>query len=176
MGERISEKYGKEPGILTEYMDFLVEKRELSPSTAYNYYMLLRSLAKYLKHERAHLDCAPNEVVLHRVSIDDMASISETEWKRYLSYYCYTLKEKPGSFALRISVVHGFYNWLAVKTSSAPITFIMDTQRPAKEMKEQKTVTPALEKQICDSLNSREFATRNICIVKMVLRCGIGLQ
>ena len=89
MGERISEKYGKEPGILTEYMDFLVEKRELSPSTAYNYYMLLRSLDKYLKHERAHLDCAPNEVVLHRVSIDDMASISETEWKRYLSYYCY---------------------------------------------------------------------------------------
>ena len=36
MGERISEKYGKEPGILTEYMYFLVEKRELSPSTAYN--------------------------------------------------------------------------------------------------------------------------------------------
>ena len=55
MGERISEKYGKEPGILTEYMDFLVEKRELSPSTAYNYYMLLRSLAKYLKHERAQI-------------------------------------------------------------------------------------------------------------------------
>ena len=41
MGERISEKYGKEPGILTEYMDFLVEKRELSPSTAYNYYICL---------------------------------------------------------------------------------------------------------------------------------------
>lgn len=176
MSERISEKYGKEPGILTEYMDFLVEKRELSPSTAYNYYMSLRSLAKYLKHERAHLDCAPDEVVLHRVSIDDMVSISETEWKRYLSYYCYTLKEKPGSFALRISVVHGFYNWLAVKTSSDPIAFIMDTQRPAKEIKEQKTVTPALEKQICDSLNSREFAARNICIVKMFLRCGIGLQ
>ena len=30
-------------------------------------------------------------------------------------------------------------------------------------------MTPALEKQICDSLNSREFATRNICIVKMFL-------
>ena len=58
---KMSDHYEKEPGILSEYLDYLADNNIVSRQTAYNYYMLLRLLAKFLKHRRKNMDCQPDE-------------------------------------------------------------------------------------------------------------------
>lgn len=175
MPVKLSAKYAREPGILVEYMDYLVETRKISSETAYNYYTLLRSFSKYLKNIRANLDCAPDETVLHRVTTDDMLLLTQEEWESYVDYRCLKLHDKKQSFSLRISVIRGFYKWLAVITATEPKEFIMNARRPIPDEQKFTDITPRLEKEICDSLTGKN-AARNICIVKMILRCGIGLK
>lgn len=172
---KLSDKYAREPGILAEYMDYMVEVRRISSETAYNYYTLLRSFAKYLKNTRSKLDCAPEETVLHRVSAEDMLSLTLEEWKSYMDYRCLTLHDKKHSFSLRISAIRGFYKWLAVMTGTEPKEFIMNARRPVPDEKQYPDITPRLEKEICANLTGKN-AVRNICIVKMILHCGIGLK
>ena len=77
--EKMSDLYEKEPGVLSEYMDYLADNNIVSRQTAYNYYMQLRLLAKFLKHRRNNMDCLPFEVEMNSVSRDEMMAI--TEWE-----------------------------------------------------------------------------------------------
>lgn len=176
----LSDSYGKEEGILKEYLDYLHIGAKLEPSTCYNYYMTLRSLAKFLKHMRNHMDCQPDEVIMANVIIEEMVSISQDEWWAYLDYVQFTECEAANSFAVRISIVRGFYEWLANDRGCQLVTYVVETKRPVTKRQPFIFVTDEMLQRICDQFYERdnydkELTTRNICILKIALYCGLGL-
>lgn len=171
----MSALYEKEPGILSLYMDALCDELDRSRDTAYNYYMTLRSLAKFLKRVRNGLECMPDEVIMHGVTAEEMLAITKEEWFDYLDYYEHTCHEAKTSFAVRISVVRGFYRWLTKKYGQEPPPYIENTERPIVPRQPYTTVTEAMEAKILENLNG-EMLMRNACIIRIFLRCGLGLQ
>lgn len=172
----MSNTYARENGIMGVYMDYLYVDAGLAKTSAYNYYVTIRSLAKFLFHERYHMDCEPDEVVLSTVSASDFLTISETEWCNYLDYCQYTNKQTDGSFAVRISVIRGFYQWLQTETNEAVPIFILATKRPDIPVPSDfRIVTRRMADQLCENMEG-ENALRNICIVRLCLVTGIGLS
>ena len=171
-----TKNYIKEPGVLASYLYHLVDESDVSTSTAYNYYMNLRLLAQYLKHERKNMDCEPDEVVMVNVSDDEMLSITEDEWDDFLDYCRFTRNESTGSYAVRISIVRGFYCWLCeVHASDVPV-FIAQAKRPHMvRTKESVEVNEEQKDAIIEHLTG-DFATRNASIILLFLRCGLGLN
>lgn len=171
----MSSAYGKEEGILLPYLDYLYEVEELAKSTAYNYYITVRTLAKFLKHRRNHMECEPMEVVMSRVTQAEMASITEEEWEDYLDYFELTVKEARGGFAVRISIIRGFYRWLELEHNEPMPPFIEAAARPRVIRTDFTMVTERMEETICKHLHG-EHALRNICMVRMFLRCGLSME
>ena len=171
-----TKNYIKEPGVLASYLNHLVNESDVSASTAYNYYMNLRLLAQYLKHERKNMDCEPDEVVMANVSDDEMLSITEDEWDDFLDYCRFTRNESLGSYAVRISIVRGFYRWLCeVHATDVPV-FIARAKRPQMvKAKESVEVNEEQKDTIIEHLTG-DFATRNVSIILLFLRCGLGLN
>lgn len=173
--ECLSHTRSKEPGILCDYMDYLYIEKKLSEHTSYNYYMSLRTLAKFLYHMRHNMVCEPDEVVLTGVSLDEMTTITSEEWWSFLDYYEFKQRETKGSLAVRISIVTGFYKWVELTHSIPSPTFIRSTTRPEHKRKDYINVTPSMEAKIIEHLGER-FQDRDACIVRLFLHCGIGLK
>ena len=169
------EKYIKEPGVLAEYFNHLAQGSDISIQTAYNYYMNLRLLAQYLKHQRKNMDCEPDEVVMVNVSAEEMQSITEDEWDDFLDFCQFTKKEATGSFAVRISIVRGFYRWLSSTTGTDVPEYIERAKRPGVKTKEPIEVSERQEDAIIKHLKG-DFVTRNTSIIMLFLRCGLGLN
>lgn len=171
----MSDNYAKEPGILVEYMDYLHDHEVVSKETAYNYYMQLRTLAKFLKHLRKNMECLPSEVQMKSVSIDEMGDITEAEWLRFLDYCQFRNRDANGSIAVRISSIRGFYRWLE-RQKGVPIPpFIEATERPVSNRPDFSYVTEKMEDTICERLDG-DYIARNKCIIKLLLHCGLGLN
>lgn len=171
----LSLKYGKEPGVLLDFMDMLYDTGATSAATAYNYYMTARSLAKYLKKWRLNLPCAPEEVIMSGVSAEELLQITEDEWERYLHYYHFSCMETNGSTSVRISVICRLYMWLAQTHETEPPAFILQTVRPSARHHEIKKVPPAVQADIFRNLKG-DMLMRNACIITLFLDCGIGLE
>lgn len=172
---KMSVSYEKEPGILSEYMDFLADNNIVSRETAYNYYMQLRLLAQFLKHRRNHMECLPFEVEMASVSMEEMISITEDEWFDFLDYCQFKQKDTLGTLAVRISSARKFFEWLGKDMDVVPPAHVISTVRPAPVYKEFHIVSPRLEEKICKALRGTN-ASRNACIIKLFLHCGLGLE
>ena len=172
---KMSDRYEKEPGILSEYMDYLADNDIVSRQTAYNYYMQLRLLAKFLKHRRNHMDCLPFEVEMNAVSREEMMAITEDEWDDFLDYCQFTQRDTRGTLAVRISSIKQFFEWLGKDMDIVAPAHILTTARPQQGYKDFHMVSPAMEDKICKALKG-EHATRNACIIKLFLHCGLGLE
>ena len=172
---RLSEQYGKEDGILVEYMDHIFETDRTKPTTAYNYYMTLRSLAKFLKHRRGRLDCEPDEVVMSQVTAKEMANITQDEWWDYLDYIQFQEGETTNSLAVRISIIKGFYTWLDDVHQIAVPDCISNTKAPKAKRQPFIRISEDMERQLYENCEGAH-TTRNICIIKLVLHCGLGLN
>lgn len=171
-----SERYGHEPGILLEFMDSIVAAGEVEVQTAYNYYMTARTLVKYLHKCRYGVEAPLDEVVLTRVSTEELLSITPDEWTGYLEYYVRTVRERAGPLAVRITVFRRLYGWLENKTGHPAPKFLMDTKRPKPSGGTQNTAaSPHSVQEVISSLKG-EFRARNISIVLLAARCGIGLD
>lgn len=173
----LSVQYAKEKGILADYLDYLYNSGTCSSSTAYNYYMTLRSLAKFLRHRRGNMECAPDEVILTPVSIQEMLSISADEWYAYLDYYEFRNKERSGSLSLRVIIIRGFYRWLSSSVGAKCISFVVfaPTSKSTYGSKKFIRVSELMEEHICASLQG-EYLIRNACIVRLLVRYGLTLQ
>jgi len=64
--------YAKEEGVLAEFMDHMYRERMATRHTAYNYYMMLRTWAKFLVKRRSGLPCPVEDVFLPKVEPDMM--------------------------------------------------------------------------------------------------------
>lgn len=179
MDEKMSDKYGKEAGILVEFLDDLVGDGGIKEQTAYNYYMTCRTLAKFIKKQRANLPCAPDEVVMKNIRIAELASLTSNEFNDYLDYYAFQCRETKGSQAVRISCISKLYRWLKEKHGVEFPSFIAETPRPKvkADIHDFTFVTPEAEKRLCDHLRGAErLVIRNTCIIRLLLHCGIGLD
>lgn len=170
-----SEQYGREAGVLSDFMNDLVVNSEVRVRTAYNYYMVTRSLAKFLSKERYHLDAAFEEVELGTVSAEFMLSLTKPEWDRYLTYYLIHKSEKCNSYAFRITVFRRFYSWLAANEKQVPPLFVMETKRPAHATRKPKPVSTMAMREIVRNIKG-ELQMRDICIVTLAYECGLGLD
>ena len=173
----LSESCSHEPGVLVEYLDYLYLEKGISKNTAYNYYMNLRTLAKFLKHTRLNMECDVSEVIMNEVSVRDMAGITKEEWDDFLSYCEFDLRERRSSMAVRISIAHGFYRWLADTKGTAIVNFVFDTKRPSSGCKsDDSSRATFVETKFDEAFQSRAFGDRNTSILKLISRYGVGLQ
>lgn len=172
---KMSDHYEKEPGILSEYLDYLADNNIVSRQTAYNYYMQLRLLAKFLKHRRKNMDCQPDEVEMSSVTKDEMMSITEDEWFDFLDYCQFTQKDTAGTLSVRISSTRKFFEWLGKNMNVTPPAHVISTARPAPVYKEFRIITHGLEDKICKALRG-DNVSRNACIIKLFIHCGLGLE
>lgn len=171
-------KHQKEPGTLAEYYENMVFLQNRDERTAYQYYLMLRHLAKFLKHRRKGMDCLPEEVVMSSVSAAEMSALEESEWDDYLDYCCFTLQEADNTVAVRISAIRGYYIWLSesgFNIGAELLKCIKETKRPSLKQKKFRYITEETEKIICERLQG-EYVVRNACIIHLLLRCGIGLN
>lgn len=175
----MSDKYGKEAGILAEFMDDMVGNASMKEQTVYNYYMTCRTLAKFIKKQRANLPCALDEVVMKDVKISELASLTRDEYDDYLDYYAFQCRETRGSQAVRISCITKLYRWMEAKHGVEFPAFIAEVKRPSvkADIHEFTFVTPEAEKRLCEHLRGADrLVIRNACIIRLLLHCGIGLD
>lgn len=165
----------KESGVLSEYLTCLQNVKRLSLNTSYGYYMMTRDLAKFLSHKRHNMDCHPSEVILSNVSAEDMQSITEDEWNSYFSYRAFQNNDSENTEAVRITVLRNFYIWLASEMGRLPPAFIDSETRPKLSRKPVKKISKAKEELLCKTLDG-ENKHRNVCIVRLILHCGLGLN
>ena len=169
-----TQKNIKEPGVLADYLWTMVAEETVSIGTAYNYYLMLRLLAKFLKHHRANMDCEPDEVIMAKVSPREMLSITEEEWDAFMDYCTFDKKEAAGTIAVRISVTRGFYHWLGAETHTKPPCFVMEEKRPIQPDRDARKVSVKLEEKLIEQLRG-DHAVRNACILRLFLRSGLTL-
>lgn len=176
---KLAAMYAKESGILADFMDAMFSQGKLTKSTAYNYYMQLRGLAKFLKKQRLHLPCDPDEVIMSHVTAEEMSSVTYEEWEAFLNYRRFECSETRGSMAARISCVKSFYYWLHETYSIQTPLCISNAKRPyIKPVQgDFKYVSDMMEIRICEKLRGPEhLVLRNTCIIRLFLHCGIGLD
>ena len=170
-----------EPGVLAEYMDYLfLGPKGLKENTAYNYYMSLRMLAKFLQHRRGAMPCDVSEIYMEKVTVEDFACITEDEWYDFLDYCEFTLKERKTSMAVRLSVIHGFYRWLRAEKGVFDKPFIFGSKRPTPVREKEDGDAGIVSKRIAEKLEASVqddiLSARNTCILKLISQYGVGLQ
>lgn len=171
--------YAKEDGVIAEYMDELYLKRGLRKATAYNYYMCLRHWAKFLVKTNADLACEPEEVVLPALSAADVLRVEKKTFCSYLDYCLLTRQERRGYVNTRISVIRGFYRWLAGRESCEPPAFIEKAERLERSRVKTVYVTETMERKLYTFFQERqesELAARNRCIVYLMLHLPMTLK
>ena len=178
----LQEEYATEEGILAQYMDYIYCYEEHRKSTAYNYYATLRIMAKFLIRLRDSLPCEIVEVELPKFVPDTLfMSITADEFYSYLDYYRFEAKERSTSYATRISVVRGFYQWLFNDLHGKEVPyFILDTARPAYNPSTGVSlIYPGMEKKLYQYFLESQpeaLAARNICILHLMLNYGLTLN
>lgn len=172
----LSTLYGREGGVLADYMDFLYDERGLARSTAYNYYCVTRMLALFLKHRRQDLACEVDETVLTEVHPEDMGNIQETEWQAFLGYVQGVLGEADTSLSTRIAAIRGFYRWMEMRHGIPLPSFIAQAASPSYKPRPFVVVTEDMAAQFEDALKRQELSERNICIFRLMLRWGVSLE
>lgn len=171
-----SQRVGHEDGVLLEFLDDLYAIDGLKLATAYGYYMVARTLAKYLYKHRLHVEAPVNEVQLPQTLSPSMfASLTESEWDGYLSYYRHVVGEADASYAFRLTVFRKFYNWFSQKHGYSIPVFVMNAKRPSLRAKSITTVSRNELNAILEALTG-EFRSRNVAIVLLVVECGLGLD
>lgn len=170
-----SERYGHEPGILLEFMDSIVRDGKVSPQTAYNYYMTARTLVKYLHKRRYGVEAPLDEVVLTNIRAEELTSLTADEWNGYIAYYEREVRERAGALAVRITVFRRLYGWLERETGFPVPRFIMETRRPRATVRVLNTTSLHTVDEILSRMKG-EFRIRNISIVLLAARCGLGLD
>lgn len=170
-----SERYGHEPGILLEFMDSIVADGKVNPQTAYNYYMTARTLVKYLHKCRYGVEAPLDEVVLTSIPTQELTALTADEWDGYIAHYERIMHERAGALAVRITVFRRLYSWLECKTGQPAPKFIMETKRPRPMVRARNAMSLHTVDEILAQLKG-EFRVRNVSIVLLAARCGLGLD
>ncbi len=169
-----SQEIGHETGVLLEFADALYSSGKVKYQTAYSYYVVTRTLARYLHKRRCGLEAPVDEIVLPSpLPVGMFSSITKDEWEDYLFYYQYMVKESAASLAFRITVFHRFFSWLSEKYGLQEFPFIMATKRPLLKTRPIRIVTDGEIKEILKSMDG-EFRSRNVAILLLVTECGLG--
>ena len=72
-------------------------------------------------------------------------------------------------------MLRNFYIWLASEMGRLPPAFIDSETRPKLSRKPVKKISKAKEELLCKTLDG-ENKHRNVCIVRLILHCGLGLN
>ena len=160
--------------------DFLVYHETIqghSRQTVDEYYLDLRSFARYLKQVR---DPSLRSVPLDHIPLDDVSlelfqSVSLTDVYSYMNFLTRDKGLNAASRARKVATIRSFYKYLTNKAKLLTKNPVQDLDSPRQKKSLPKYLSLDESIDLLESVDGKN-ATRDFCILTLFLNCGLRIS
>ena len=160
--------------------DFLVYHETIqghSRQTVDEYYLDLRSFARYLKQVR---DPSLRSVPLDHIPLDDVSlelfqSVTLTDVYSYMNFLTRDKGLNAASRARKVATIRSFYKYLTNKAKLLTKNPVQDLDSPRQKKSLPKYLSLDESIDLLESVDSKN-ATRDFCILTLFLNCGLRIS
>ena len=159
--------------------DFLVYHETIqghSRQTVDEYYLDLRSFARYLKQARdPSLRAVPmDHIPLDDVSLELFQSVTLTDVYSYMNFLTRDKGLNAASRARKVATIRSFYKYLTNKAKLLTKNPVQDLDSPRQKKSLPKYLSLDESIDLLESVDGKN-ATRDFCILTLFLNCGMRL-
>lgn len=160
--------------------DFLVYHETIqghSRQTVDEYYLDLRSFARYLKQVRdPSLRSVPmDHIPLDDVSLDLFQSVTLTDVYSYMNFLTRDKGLNAASRARKVATIRSFYKYLTNKAKLLTKNPVQDLDSPRQKKSLPKYLSLDESIDLLESVDGKN-ATRDFCILTLFLNCGLRIS
>ena len=160
--------------------DFLVYHETIqghSRQTVDEYYLDLRSFARYLKQVRdPSLRSVPmDHIPLDDVSLDLFQSVTLTDVYSYMNFLTRDKGLNAASRARKVATIRSFYKYLTNKAKLLAKNPVQDLDSPRQKKSLPKYLSLDESIDLLESVDGKN-ATRDFCILTLFLNCGLRIS
>ena len=160
--------------------DFLVYHETIqghSRQTVDEYYLDLRSFARYLKQVR---DPSLRSVPLDHIPLDDVSlelfqSVTLTDVYSYMNFLTRDKGLNAASRARKVATIRSFYKYLTNKAKLLTKNPVQDLDSPRQKKSLPKYLSLDESLDLLESVDGKN-ATRDFCILTLFLNCGLRIS
>lgn len=160
--------------------DFLVYHETIqghSRQTVDEYYLDLRSFARYLKQVR---DPSLRSVPLDHIPLDDVSlelfqSVTLTDVYSYMNFLTRDKGLNAASRARKVATIRSFYKYLTNKAKLLTKNPVQDLDSPRQKKSLPKYLSLDESIDLLESVDGKN-ATRDFCILTLFLNCGLRIS
>lgn len=160
--------------------DFLVYHETIqghSRQTVDEYYLDLRSFARYLKQVR---DPSLRSVPLDHIPLDDVSlelfqSVTLTDVYSYMNFLTRDKGLNAASRARKVATIRSFYKYLTNKAKLLTKNPVQDLDSPRQKKTLPKYLSLDESIDLLESVDGKN-ATRDFCILTLFLNCGLRIS
>ena len=160
--------------------DFLVYHETIqghSRQTVDEYYLDLRSFARYLKQVR---DPSLRSVPLDHIPLDDVSlelfqSVTLTDVYSYMNFLTRDKGLNAASRARKVATIRSFYKYLTNKAKLLTKNPVQDLDSPRQKKALPKYLSLDESIDLLESVDGKN-ATRDFCILTLFLNCGLRIS
>ena len=160
--------------------DFLVYHETIqghSRQTVDEYYLDLRSFARYLKQAR---DPSLRSVPMDHISLDDVSlelfqSVTLTDVYSYMNFLTRDKGLNAASRARKVATIRSFYKYLTNKAKLLNKNPVHDLDSPLQKKALPKYLSLDESIDLLESVDGKN-ATRDFCILTLFLNCGLRIS
>lgn len=160
--------------------DFLVYHETIqghSRQTVDEYYLDLRSFARYLKQVR---DPSLRSVPMDHIPLDDVSlelfqSVTLTDVYSYMNFLTRDKGLNAASRARKVATIRSFYKYLTNKAKLLTKNPVQDLDSPRQKKSLPKYLSLDESIDLLESVDGKN-ATRDFCILTLFLNCGLRIS
>ena len=160
--------------------DFLVYHETIqghSRQTVDEYYLDLRSFARYLKQAR---DPSLRSVPMDHIPLDDVSlelfqSVTLTDVYSYMNFLTRDTGLNAASRARKVATIRSFYKYLTNKAKLLTKNPVQDLDSPRQKKSLPKYLSLDESIDLLESVDGKN-ATRDFCILTLFLNCGLRIS
>lgn len=160
--------------------DFLVYHETIqghSRQTVDEYYLDLRSFARYLKQAR---DPSLRSVPMDHIPLDDVSlelfqSVTLTDVYSYMNFLTRDKGLNAASRARKVATIRSFYKYLTNKAKLLTKNPVQDLDSPRQKKTLPKYLSLDESIDLLESVDGKN-ATRDFCILTLFLNCGLRIS
>ena len=160
--------------------DFLVYHETIqghSRQTVDEYYLDLRSFARYLKQAR---DPSLRSVPMDHIPLDDVSlelfqSVTLTDVYSYMNFLTRDKGLNAASRARKVATIRSFYKYLTNKAKLLTKNPVQDLDSPRQKKSLPKYLSLDESIDLLESVDGKN-ATRDFCILTLFLNCGLRIS
>ena len=165
------------PPLIRDFLVYHETNQGHSRQTVDEYYLDLRSFARYLKQVRdPSLRSVPmDHIPLDDVSLDLFQSVTLTDVYSYMNFLTRDKGLNAASRARKVATIRSFYKYLTNKAKLLAKNPVQDLDSPRQKKSLPKYLSLDESIDLLESVDGKN-ATRDFCILTLFLNCGLRIS